>query len=157
MRLGKLELKNPFVQAPMAGVTDSPFRTIAREFHDGLIFTEMISAEALRRENPKTMKFLHGLEKQKPVGAQLVGNDPRGMAEAALIAQGAGANFIDINAGCPQLKITRPGSGAALLKRPEGLADIIKAVGDNVSVPISVKLRLGWDRDQSENIYQFLQ
>ena len=157
MKLGKLHLDNPFVQAPMSGVTDSPFRTIARKFHDGLLFTEMMSAEALRRGNLKTIKFLHGLKTQKPVVAQLAGHYPESMAEAAIIAQEAGADFIDINAGCPQLKITRPGSGAALLKKPEKLEKIIEAVISNVSIPVSVKLRLGWNKDSSEEICQLVQ
>ncbi len=157
MKLGKLEVKNPFVQAPMAGVTDAAFRTIARRFHDGLLFTEMISAEALCRGNLRTLKYLEIPKEHKPIGVQLVGHDPERIAQAAVLAQELDINFIDINAGCPQLKVVGPGAGAALLKKPDKLAAMVELVKSSVSIPVSVKIRLGWKIDESLKISQMLQ
>ncbi len=157
MKLGKLSLDNPFVQAPMAGVTDAAFRTITRRFHDGLIFTEMISAEALCRGNLRTLKYLEIPETHQPIGVQLVGNDPERMAQAAVLAEKLDINFIDINAGCPQMKVVGPGAGAALLKNPEKLAAMVKQVKKSISIPVSVKIRLGWKSDESLKISQMLQ
>ena len=157
MKLGKLNLNNPFVQAPMAGVTDAAFRTIARRFHDGLIFTEMISAEALCRGNLRTLKYLEIPKEHCPVGVQLVGHDPERVAEAAVLAEKLDINFIDINAGCPQLKVVGPGAGGALLKNPEKLAAMVELVKDSVSIPVSVKIRLGWKNNESIKISQMMQ
>lgn len=157
MKLGKLVLKNPFVQAPMAGVTDAAFRTIARRFHEGLMFTEMISAEALCRGNLRTLKYLEIPKEHKPIGVQLVGHDPERMAQAAVLAQKLDINFIDINAGCPQLKVVGPGAGGALLKDSEKLAAMVELVKDSVSIPVSVKIRLGWKKNESIIISQMLQ
>ncbi len=157
MRLGKLDIENPFIMAPMAGVTDSAYRSIVRRFDTGLIFTEMISAEALYRGNWRTLKFLEWLDRHHPVGLQIVGHDPDTMARAAELAETYSPDFIDINAGCPQLKITRPGSGGALLKDPEKLCTILEAVRDAVQIPVSVKIRLGWDTDMGLEIASMLQ
>ena len=157
MKLGSLKIENPFVQAPMAGVTDAAFRTIARRFHDGLMFTEMISAEALCRGNWRTLKYLEIPKEHRPIGVQLVGHDPERMAQAAVLAEELDVNFIDINAGCPQLKVVGPGAGGALLKNPDKLADIVKQVKSSISIPVSVKIRLGWKNDESMAIGQMLQ
>ncbi|MCK5310168.1 MAG: tRNA dihydrouridine synthase DusB [Thermoplasmata archaeon] len=157
MKLGNLDLKNPFVQAPMAGVTDTAFRTIARRFHDGLLFTEMVSAEALCRGNWRTLKYVEIPKEHRPIGIQLVGHDPGRIAQAAVLAEKIGLDFIDINAGCPQLKVVGPGAGGALLKKPEKLATIVKQVKSSISIPVSVKIRLGYKKDESLAISQMLQ
>ncbi len=157
MKLGSLNINNPFVQAPMAGVTDAAFRTIARRFHNGLMFTEMISAEALCRGNLRTLKYLEIPKEHGPIGVQLVGHDPGRMAQAAVLAEKLDVNFIDINAGCPQLKIVGPGAGGALLKNPKKLAAMVERVKNSVSIPVSVKIRLGYKKDDSLTISQMLQ
>jgi len=157
MKLGNLRLDNPFVQAPMAGVTDTAFRTIARRFHSGLIFTEMVSAEALCRGNWRTLKYVEIPKEHRPIGVQLVGHDHERIAQAAVLAEEIGIDFIDINAGCPQLKVVGPGAGGALLKKPDKLAVILKQVKSSVSIPVSVKIRLGWEKDESIAISQMLQ
>ena len=157
MRLGNLKLENPFIQAPMAGVTDAAFRTIARRFHDGLLFTEMVSAEALCRGNWRTLRYVEIPKEHRPIGVQLVGNDPKRMAQAAKLAEAIGVDIIDINAGCPQIKVVGPGAGAALLKNPKKLASILKEVKKSVSIPVSVKIRLGFNKDESMIIGQMLQ
>lgn len=152
MKLGSLRIDNPFVQAPMAGITDAAFRTVARKFHGGLLFTEMISAEGLCRGNWKTMKYTDMPKEHKPVALQLVGNEPRRMAAAAVLAESLGADIIDINAGCPQSRITGPGSGGALLRTPEKIAETVKLAKREVSIPVSVKMRLGYSKDDSLRI-----
>ncbi len=133
----------------MAGITDAAFRTLARDFHDCLIYTEMVSSEALCRGNPKTLIFCQIDESHHPVALQLVGHDPERMAEAAGKAEELGADMIDINAGCPDKAIVNSGAGGGLLSRPKLLADIVHAVTRAVDVPVSVKMRLGPDRDIS--------
>jgi len=154
MRLGSLLIENPFVQAPMAGWTDAPYRTVARRFHDGLLFTEMVSAEALCRGNKRTLQYCRIDERHHPVGFQLVGHDADRMAEAARIAESFRPDFIDINAGCPDLKIIMQGAGGALLRKPEKLAAMVAGA---VRTPVSVKLRLGWSRDESVRIGKMLE
>jgi len=157
MRLGPINVENPFVQAPMAGWTDAPFRTIARRFHNGLLFTEMVSSEALCRGNKRTLQYCRIDEEHHPVALQLVGHDPDRMAEAAEAAEALGPDIIDINAGCPDLKIVLQGAGGALLRKPEKLAAMVEKVVGAVKTPVSVKLRLGWNRDESVRIGKMLE
>jgi len=157
MRLGPLRLYNPFVQAPMAGWTDAPFRTIARRFHKGLLFTEMVSAEALCRGNKRTLQYCRIEEEHHPVALQLVGHDAERLARAAKLAEAMGPDIIDINAGCPDRKIVQQGAGGALLRKPEKLAAIVEQVVKAVRVPVSVKLRLGYDRDCSVRVGKLLE
>ena len=157
MLMGKLRVENPFVQAPLAGWTDAPFRTVARRFHDGLLFTEMVSAEALCRGNKRTLDYCRIDECHHPVALQLVGHDAGRLAEAARIAEGFRPDFIDINAGCPDLKIIMQGAGGALLRKPEKLAAMVTKVAGAVKTPVSVKLRLGWGRDESVRIGRMLE
>jgi tRNA-dihydrouridine synthase B len=157
MRLGPLIIDNPVVQAPMAGWTDAPFRTVARRFHKGLLFTEMVSAEALCRGNKRTLEYCRIDECHHPVALQLVGHDADRMAGAARLAEGFRPDFIDINAGCPDRKIVQQGAGGALLKKPEKLAALVEKVVKAVKAPVSVKLRLGWDQDDSVRMGKLLE
>lgn len=157
MLIGNVRIDNPFVQAPMAGWTDAPFRTIARRFHKGLLFTEMVSAEALCRGNKRTLEYCRIDELHHPVALQLVGHDADRMAEAARLAERFRPDFIDINAGCPDLKIILQGAGGALLRKPEKLAAMVENVVKAVRTPVSVKLRLGWNRDCSVRIGKMLE
>ncbi|HHY16028.1 MAG TPA: tRNA dihydrouridine synthase DusB [Firmicutes bacterium] len=132
--------------APMAGVTDLPFRLIAKEYGADLVVTEMISAQALVYSNRKTLRMLAIEPAERPVSVQLFGHDPHTMARAAgLVCEYAGPDMIDLNFGCPTPKIVKNGDGAALLKDPHLLADIAAAVAKAVSVPVTAKIRLGWD------------
>ena len=156
MKLGGIRIDNPFVQAPMAGVTDAPFRTLARRFHKGLLFTEMVSAEALCRNNQRTLNYCKILDEHHPVALQLVGHDADRVAEAAKKAEAFGPDIIDINAGCPDNDIVRQGAGGALLKDPRKLVAIVEKVVKAVKVPVSVKLRLGYDTDISQELGRLL-
>lgn len=143
-RIGNVTLANRMVSAPMAGITDRAFRDLAREMGCGLTYTEMISAQALMYGNRKTMQYL-GIAGEHPINVQIFGCDPGMMAQAARLAADAGADLLDINMGCPTPKIVKNGEGAALMRHPERAGEIVAAVAAAVKVPVTVKLRKGWD------------
>jgi len=131
----------------MAGVSDIAFRTICREMGAGLTYTEMVSAKALVYKDKKTHSLLKLAEGESPVAVQIFGSDISAMAEAAPMAyEMSGADFIDINMGCPVNKIVKSGDGSALMKDPEKAGKIIEAVKKNLPCPVTVKIRKGWDK-----------
>jgi tRNA-dihydrouridine synthase B len=145
MQIREILRQNPLVLAPMAGITDFPFRMICRELGAGLLFSEMVSVEALIRDHKRTRGMLQSDPAERPVVFQLFGSKPASMAEAAHIVSQGAVDFIDINMGCPVPKILKSGAGAALL-RDLGLAkEIMAAVVQYSKVPVTVKIRLGWD------------
>lgn len=148
MQLGNLSLKNNVFLAPMAGITDLPFRTLLRDFGCALAFTEMISVAGLVRESAKSLQYLQSSTMDKPLAVQLFGADPALLAEGAIIAAYHGADAVDINMGCSVKKVVRTGAGAALLKDPQQVARIIKAVRKAVGLPLTVKIRSGWRRGE---------
>src|SRR5256712_11484722 len=129
----------------MAGVTDAPFRKIAREFGAGMACTEMISSEALVRRHRESFRLMDLGWDQRPVSVQLMGGDPGVMAEAARMAVAAGADIVDINMGCPVPKVVKTSGGSSLLRDPERACRVSEAVVAAISVPVTVKIRLGWD------------
>lgn len=136
---------NPLVLAPMAGITDLPFRMICKEMGAGLVFSEMVSVEALIREHRRTKGMLRTDPAERPVVFQIFGSKPESMAEAAEIVSRGEVDFVDINMGCPVPKILKSGAGSALL-RDIGLAkEIMSAVVGASKVPVTIKMRLGWD------------
>ena len=136
----------PIVLAPMAGVTDYAFRSVCAQFGAAVTITEMVSSRALAYQDKKSNSLLRKNEGSL-CGAQIFGNDPEIMAQAAVLAlQHCGCDFIDINMGCPMPKIANNGDGSALMKDPPLAGRIIRAVADAVSVPVTVKTRLGWDK-----------
>ena len=147
LRLGPLELDSPVLIAPMVGITDTPFRAIARELGAGLVCTEMVAAEAVVRDIPPTMALLDFSDGVRPVGAQLVGADPEVMAEAARICVARGAMTVDVNLGCPVRKVVSRGSGAALACDVGATARVLAAMVEAVDVPVTAKMRLGWDHE----------
>lgn len=130
----------------MAGITNLPFRVIAREFGCSFAFTEMISAAGLVRNTAKTYRYLDSSPADQPLGVQIFGSDPRILAEAAIIAAANGASSVDINMGCPVRKVVQTGAGAALMKDPERIRDILQAVRAAINIPLSVKIRSGWNK-----------
>jgi nifR3 family TIM-barrel protein len=148
LRLGTLTLKSNLFLAPMAGITNQAFRVLASEGGAGLVVTEMISADSIRYANKKTFKMLALSPAEHPVAVQLFGADPAAMALAARAAVEAGADAIDVNAGCPVKKILRSGAGAALMKKPLLLAEIARAIRKCVKVPVMVKMRSGWNEKE---------
>lgn len=145
MKIGSVQLENVVVAAPMAGVTDKAFRILAKEAGCGLVCTEMVSDQALLYGNPKTLKLTDTSKEVPPVCVQIFGSQPGYMARAAQIAEERGAAVIDINMGCPTPKIVKNGEGAALMRDPAKAARIVKEVAGAVSVPVTVKMRKGWD------------
>jgi len=131
--------------APLAGITDFPFRQTARICGAKVTFTEMISSNGLVFKNEKTLAMISTLKKEQPIIVQLFGADPTCMAEAAAVCEAAGASAIDINMGCPQKKVVKTGAGAALMNKPELAARIVVKMVDRVSIPVTCKIRLGWD------------
>lgn len=145
IKIGKLSLKNPVFQSPMADCTDIAFRLIAREHGLELAFTEMISAEALARENRRTLPLVRRVPTDKPLGAQLVGCNPDSMGKAAAMIEALGFEILDLNFGCPVRKVTGPGAGSALLQRPDIAAKIFDSVMTHVKkIPVTVKMRTGY-------------
>ena len=154
MRIGNLEVNNPIVLGPMAGVTDWAFRTICAEMGANITVTEMVSSRALVYKDQKSAKLLKKNEGSL-CGTQIFGNDPAIMAEAAVLAlEISGCDFLDINMGCPMPKIANSGDGCGLMRTPELAGDIVAAVTKAVNVPVTVKCRLGWDKG-SINVLDF--
>ncbi len=145
MRIGPVRLDNPVIAAPMAGITDRAFRVIAREAGCGLVCTEMVSDQALLYGNPKTCSLLDVSGETGPISMQIFGSNAEYMAAAAAIVESRGAWLIDINMGCPTPKIVKNGEGSALMREPEKAAEVVRAVVERVQVPVTVKMRKGWD------------
>ncbi len=146
LRVGALELRSPVLVAPMAGITDAPFRRIAAEMGAGLVCTEMVAAEAVARSIDASLRLLDLPDALPiPVGAQLVGSDPATMAEAARVAVERGAQTVDVNLGCPVRKVVGLGNGAALARDVGATARVLDAMTAAVGVPVTAKMRLGWD------------
>ena len=145
MKLGQYEIENPLMLGPMAGVTDWAFRTICAELGANITVTEMVSSRALVYQDQKSRKLLRKNEGSL-CGAQIFGNDPAIMAEAAVMAlEYSGCDFLDINMGCPMPKIVNNGEGSALMKHPVLAGQIIEAVRGATDLPVTVKIRAGWD------------
>ncbi len=145
MKIGNVELKNNIFLAPMAGVTDMPFRILCKEQECGLVYTEMVSAKGMHYDDDKSNKLTLMHEIEKPGAVQIFGSDPTIMAEVTEKLNASDAAIIDINMGCPAPKITKNGEGSALMKNPQLIAEIIRAVAAASQKPITVKIRKGWD------------
>ncbi len=145
IKLGKYDLDKPVALAPMEDVTDLGFRLVCKEFGADIVYTEFISSDGLIRSARKSLSKLLISEKERPIGIQIFGGDPNVMAEAAGIAEDADPDFIDINAGCWVPKVAQRGAGAGLLKDMKQLRAIVHSVRSAVSLPVTLKTRLGWD------------
>ncbi len=148
MQIGSIVLDNNLFLAPMAGVTDKAFRMTAKPFGPALMYTEMVSGKGLHYHNKRTGNLLEVVPEEAPVAAQLFGHDPEIMASIAEDALQYGAIMLDINMGCPAPKIVNNGDGSALMKDPPLAGKIISAVCKAVTVPVTVKFRMGWDDTQ---------
>lgn len=147
LRIGDIELDNSVLLAPMSGVTDRPFRALVREHGVGLVFSEMIASQQMVRAHRETLRMSAPVEDGELMAVQLAGCDPFVMAEAAKLNQDRGAALIDINMGCPVKKVVKGWAGSALMRDEDHALRIIEAVVKAVSVPVTLKMRLGWDRD----------
>ncbi len=154
MKIGSIEVENPLFLGPMAGVTDWAFREICASVGAGVTVTEMVSSRALVYQDKKSVGLLRK-NSSSLCGAQIFGNDPAIMAQAAVLAlEHSGCDFIDINMGCPMPKIANSGDGCGLMRTPELAGQIVDAVVKVVNVPVTVKCRLGWDKG-SINVLDF--
>ncbi|MBQ1262941.1 MAG: tRNA-dihydrouridine synthase family protein, partial [Oscillospiraceae bacterium] len=146
LKIGKLKI-NGALLAPMAGFTDSAFRLLCKKNGAGLVVSEMVSAKALCFKDKKTAELLKACDEERPLAIQLFGSEPQSMAQAAKLLLPYNPDVIDINMGCPVPKIAGNGCGSALLNNPALAGQIVAAVKDAVDLPVSVKMRIGWDRD----------
>jgi tRNA-dihydrouridine synthase B len=152
-RIGSVRIAPNVILAPMSGITDSVFRRAIKEANPGavgLVVTELISIEALSRRDDKSIRMLDGAAVEHPLSVQLFGSDPERMAEAARLAVDHGADIVDINCGCPVPKVVKRGGGAELMRQAPRLAEMVRAIRGAVSIPVTVKIRAGWD-DRSRN------
>jgi len=148
LKIGALKLENWLILAPMAGISNLPFRLIVKRLGAGLVTTEMVSAMGLVSAQKKTIQYLESYPEEKPLAVQIFGSDPDTMALAAQIAIEAGADIVDINMGCPVKKVVKTGAGAALLRDPKKIEKLVSAVRISCSVPLTLKIRAGWSPDQ---------
>lgn len=145
LKIGNVELDSPFLLAPMAGITDGPFRRICREMGAGLVYSEMVSAKGLWFKDKNTGRLLEILDDEEPVAYQLFGHEPEIMAFAAETLAGRGNVIFDINMGCPVPKVVKNGEGSALMKDPQLVFDLVEAAVKGAGKPVTVKIRAGWD------------
>jgi tRNA-dihydrouridine synthase B len=138
--------ENPFVLAPMAGITDRPFRTFMREMGCGVVVTELVSATGLHYSPEKTRRLMQFEEAQHPIGIQLFGENLDHLADAARAVEQMGADFVDLNFGCPVPKVVNKGAGSACLKDLVKLGEVIRSVKSAVRIPVTIKIRTGWDQ-----------
>lgn len=145
MKIGNLEIKGYACLAPMAGVADRAFRELCVSYGAAYVTSEMVSSKGLTMQDKKSKELLYLSDDERPAGAQIFGDDPDIMAKAALKAMEFSPDFIDINMGCPAPKIAGNGGGSALLKNPELIGKIVKKVVEVSPVPVTAKIRIGWD------------
>jgi len=150
LKIGPVEIEDPVLLAPMSGVTDMPFRRLVKGFGAGLVISEMIASEAMVRANDRTMKMASNCAEEFPMSVQLAGRDPKIMADAARLNEDRGAAIIDINMGCPAKKVVNGYAGSALMKDLSLARGIIEATVKAVSLPVTLKMRTGWD-DECRN------
>src|ERR1700722_7301639 len=136
---------NPFVLAPMAGITDRPFRSFMREMGCGIVVSELVSATGLKFSSQKTLRLMEFAPDQHPVGIQLFGENLEHLSEAARMVEQMGADFVDLNFGCPVPKVVNKGAGSACLRDLGKLRDVVRAAKSKISIPLTIKVRTGWD------------
>lgn len=146
LKIGNMELENNILLAPMAGITDKPFRLIAKQYNPGLVCTEMVSSKGIYYNDDKTKLLLDTQGEKRPISVQIFGSDPETMAYSAKYVSEL-ADIVDINMGCPAPKVVKNGDGSKLLLNLDLMEKIVSKVVENSKVPVSVKIRKGWDND----------
>lgn len=144
-KIGSVVLDNRLIMAPLAGITNLPLRLLVKEAGCAMVCSEMVSSNALYHKTPKTFDLMESTAKERPLSIQIFGADPAIMAEAAKMVLDAGADILDINFGCSVKKVVKTGAGVALMRTPDLAKDILTAVRKAVSVPLTIKIRSGWD------------
>jgi tRNA-dihydrouridine synthase B len=146
-KIGKLKLKSNLILAPMAGISDLPFRLLNRKFGAELAFIEMINCRSISHRSRRTHEMLNSNAKDKPLGVQILGCEEKFILKALEVLQGYDFDVLDFNSACPAKKVVRRGEGASLLKDPKKLNKLLKLVVKNSKLPVTVKIRIGWDKD----------
>lgn len=152
MRIGPYQLTSPVILAPMAGITDQPFRQLCRQLGAGLTVSEMVSSNPDLRNSRKTQLRLKHTDESAPISVQIAGTDAQQMADAASYNMHKGAQIIDINMGCPAKKVCNVAAGSALLKDEKKVSDILQAVVNAVDIPVTLKIRTGWDKENKNAV-----
>lgn len=145
-RLGPFELEHPFILAPMAGITNSPFRRLMRRRKSALVISELVSANGIEYGGQKTLDLLKFHEEERRVGLQIFGEESERLCKAARVVEQLGADFVDLNLGCPVPKVVKKGAGSAMCRDPISLGKILSAMVKSVRIPVTIKIRLGWDQ-----------
>ncbi|HKW00411.1 MAG TPA: tRNA dihydrouridine synthase DusB [Vicinamibacterales bacterium] len=149
MKIGTVDLAHPVALAPMAGMTDTAFRRLVKRMGGcGLVVSEMVSSEGLVRGIDRTLEYAEYTEEERPVSIQIFGGDPHVMAEAARVVEGMGADIVDVNMGCPVPKIAKHNAGCSLMREPAHAAEVVRAMVQAVSIPVTVKMRAGWNEHE---------
>jgi tRNA-dihydrouridine synthase B len=154
MKIGNLTLANNVILAPLAGITNLPFRLMAKKAGCGLVCSEMVSSHGLVYKSQKTAQMLNSVPREKPLSAQIFGSEPDIMAGAAAMVEGMGADILDINFGCSVRKVVKTGAGADLMRNPDLARAVLEAVRNAIRIPLTIKIRSGWDAsgEQALNI-----
>jgi tRNA-dihydrouridine synthase B len=149
VKIGSIALAHPVALAPMAGMTDTAFRRLVkRQGGCGLVVSEMVSSEGLVRGIDRTLEYAEYTEEERPVSIQIFGGDPKVMADAAQVVESMGADVVDINMGCPVAKIAKHHAGCSLMREPAHAAAIVRSMTDAVRIPVTVKMRAGWNEEE---------
>jgi nifR3 family TIM-barrel protein len=152
MQIGTITLDNPLIMAPLAGISNLPFRLSAKKEGCALVCSEMISSNGLVYKSKKTLRMLESAPEEKPLSIQIFGADPSMMAEAATIAEASGADILDINFGCSVKKVIKTGAGVALMQTPQKAAAILTAVRQSIKIPLTLKIRTGWEKSGTQAV-----
>ena len=147
VKLGPIEVENPFILAPMAGITDSPFRRLMRRRGCGLVVSELVSANGLFYSGDKSKDLLRFTIEERPIGLQVFGENIDRMRSACEYVEQLGADFVDLNMGCPVPKVVKKGAGSALCRDLVRLSELLKTIKKSVKIPVTIKIRSGWDKD----------
>ncbi len=147
VQLGPFRLEHPFVLAPMAGITNSPFRRLMRRLKSSMVVSELVSANGIEYASEKTFDLLRFHEEERVIGLQIFGEDAAILCRAAQVVEKLGADFVDLNLGCPVPKIVKKGAGSAMCRNPAALGAILEAMVKSVKIPVTIKIRTGWDSE----------
>lgn len=151
MRLGPFEIDHPFILAPMAGITNSPFRRLMKEKKSAVVISELVSANGIEHQSKRTLDLLRYHESERKVGLQIFGEQADHLVQASQLIERLGADFVDLNLGCPVPKVVKKGAGSAMCRNPAELGKILKKMVESVKIPVTIKIRTGWDAN-SKNV-----
>ncbi len=145
LQLGPFDIEHPFILAPMAGITHSPFRRLMRRHRSAVVISELVSATGIEYAGARTIDLLKFHEEERRVGLQIFGEDQEHLVKACQYVERLGADFVDLNMGCPVPKVVKKGAGSAMCRDPIGLSRILRAMVESVKIPVTIKIRTGWD------------